>query len=145
MNNRRTLQGIKVVELSTFVAAPVCARMLADMGAQVIPVLEQAFLKKPAAQWLELLREADVVCGILSHLNDATKDEQAIVNEFVQEYTCRNGETCMMPCPPTRLASQPLPKSGRTPLAGEDTVEVLERMGYSAQEIDRLMTDGAVQ
>lgn len=32
------LTGIKVVELSTFVAAPVCARLLADMGAEVIKV-----------------------------------------------------------------------------------------------------------
>jgi len=114
-------------------------------SAQVIPIMERAFRKKTAKEWLREFQDADIVCGILNHMSDATKDEQAIVNEFVQEYTCHNGETCMMPCPPTRLASQPLPKSGFTPLAGEDTVEVLERMGYSAQDIDRLMTDGAVQ
>ena len=32
------LSGIKVLEMSTFVAAPVCARLLADMGADVIKV-----------------------------------------------------------------------------------------------------------
>ena len=32
------LSGVKVVELSTFVAAPVCARLLADMGAEVIKI-----------------------------------------------------------------------------------------------------------
>lgn len=32
------LSGIKVVDLSTFVAAPVCGRLMADMGAQVIKV-----------------------------------------------------------------------------------------------------------
>ncbi len=32
------LSGVKVLELSTFVAAPVCARLLADMGASVIKV-----------------------------------------------------------------------------------------------------------
>lgn len=34
----KPLEGVKVVELSTFVAAPVAARLLADLGAEVIKV-----------------------------------------------------------------------------------------------------------
>ena len=34
----KPLEGIKVLELSTFVAAPVCARLLGELGAQVIKV-----------------------------------------------------------------------------------------------------------
>ena len=36
MNN--TLEGIKVIELSTFIAVPACARFFADLGADVIKI-----------------------------------------------------------------------------------------------------------
>ena len=36
--NERPLAGVKVVELATFIAAPCCARYLADLGADVIKV-----------------------------------------------------------------------------------------------------------
>ena len=34
----RALEGLKVVSLGTSVAAPLCARFLADLGAEVIKV-----------------------------------------------------------------------------------------------------------
>ena len=37
-NTKRPLEGIKVVELSTFIAGPCCARYLADLGAEVVKV-----------------------------------------------------------------------------------------------------------
>ena len=43
--NPKPLGNIKVVELSTYVAAPSCARMLADMGAKVVKI--EAFRGDP--------------------------------------------------------------------------------------------------
>lgn len=36
--NTRPLSGVKVVELATYIAVPVCGRVLADMGADVIKI-----------------------------------------------------------------------------------------------------------
>ena len=33
-----TLSGIRVVELSTFIAVPACARFFADLGAEVVKI-----------------------------------------------------------------------------------------------------------
>lgn len=38
MNENRPLEGVKIVELATFIAGPCCARYLADLGAEVIKV-----------------------------------------------------------------------------------------------------------
>lgn len=37
-STKRPLEGVKVLELATFIAAPCCARYLADLGAEVIKV-----------------------------------------------------------------------------------------------------------
>ena len=112
---------------------------------EIIPIMEKAFLKKSSAEWLAELKAADVVCGRMTHMNEVSKDPQAIENHFVQEYSFRNGRSCMMPCPPIRLASQPDPLAESAPLAGEDTRQVLLQAGYSEEEIEAFIRSGAVK
>ena len=112
---------------------------------EIIPIMEKAFLQKTSAEWMAELKAADVVCSRMTHMSEVSKDPQAIANNFVQEYHFRNGRSCMMPCPPIRLASQPDPLAESAPLAGEDTREVLLQAGYSEEEIAAFIRSGAVK
>lgn len=114
-------------------------------AAQVLPVMEKAFLKKTSAEWLKILKDADVVAGLMTHMRDVPKDPQAIENNFVQELSFPNGKSCMVPTPPIRLASQPEPETKNASLPGADTQDVLARLGYSSEEIEAFRAAGAVK
>ena len=114
-------------------------------SAGIIPIMEKAFLKKTSSEWLTELKAADVVCGRMTHMKDVSKDPQALENSFVQEYRFRNGKSCMMPCPPIRLGSQPDPLAESAPLAGEDTRQVLREAGFSEERIAAWEAEGAVK
>ena len=112
---------------------------------EIIPVMERAFMKKTSSEWIKELKAADIVCGIMNHMRDVTKDPQAIENHFVQEYRFRNGRSCIMPCPPIRLGSQDDPLIESAPFAGEDTERVLKEIGFDEHEIERLINEGAAK
>lgn len=112
---------------------------------EIIRAMEASFLKKPVAEWIRLFGEADIVSSRMNHFRDVTEDEQALVNGYVKTQTFRNGETCILPCPPIRLAS--CEESGLTeaPLPGEQTEQILQRMGYSEEDIREMYACGAVK
>ncbi|MBE6969314.1 MAG: CoA transferase [Ruminococcaceae bacterium] len=114
-------------------------------NAELSAIFQRAFLAKNLDEWTALFKAADIVSGPMSHFRDVAEDEQAWANGFVEEYRFRNGETCVMPCQPVRLASVESKPTKFAPLPGEQTDEVLRAYGYSEEEILGLRARGAVQ
>ena len=95
---KRPLEGVKVLELATFIAAPCCARFLADLGAEVIKVeapagddaltaLAQKFANmdncsvlynaaKPRVQWIVDTAKARNAKGVLVALTKFCDPEE---------------------------------------------------------------------
>ena len=53
---KRPLEGVKVLELATFIAAPCCARFLAELGAEVIKVEAPAGAIPPSTRAVPRIR-----------------------------------------------------------------------------------------
>ena len=73
-NNRLPLEGIRVVEYANFVAAPICGRLLADWGAEVIKI-EPTFgdmMRVVGVQWCFPSTEDE--CPMFEFENSGKKD-----------------------------------------------------------------------
>ncbi|MBQ8852359.1 MAG: CoA transferase, partial [Oscillibacter sp.] len=112
---------------------------------ELMAVMQREFLTRPMDEWSRLFREADIVSGPMAHFRDVATDEQAWANHFLEDYLCRNGETCIMPYQPIRLDSLEIRPARQAPLPGEQTDAVLRDFGYSEAEIAQLHACRAVQ
>ena len=106
-------------------------------------ILQEAFLKKPCAEWLKLARERDVPLVHQCHFSDVTEDEQAWANGYLEHVTFPNGRVDVMPRSPVEMDSVQDLKTVPVPLVGGDTKAVLQQLGYSDAEIEQMYASGA--
>ena len=116
-----------------------------EHAAEVTAIFDEAFKHFTRDEVYEGLK----ACGTISiekasHSLDVAKDEQAIANGFVKEWTDKDGKTIMHPTTPLRFGdNEPAPLL-RGPGLGEHTEQIMEMLGYSAEEIQDYVTRGIV-
>ncbi len=113
--------------------------------AELTPLLEQAFAKLTLEQAIQKMTEADVAHGALYHGYDVPDDPQVLANNYVISYQHRNGEHSPMAMTPITFGGS-VEREIRhpSPLLGEDTMEVMKELGYTADEIAALEAAGAI-
>lgn len=101
-----------------------------------------AFAARPAAEWLELLRDAQIPCGQVNTLDAVVNHPQVAARGFVKTVPSQRG-----PLPvfdnPVRWSGLMTPLGG-VPELGQDTERVLLEFGYDEQELAQLRRDGVV-
>ena len=108
-------------------------------------IFRQAFLTQPSTHWLKMARELDMPVVPLNHFKDVTKDEQAWANNYLEHMHYPNGNVDVMPRSPIEMASLGPIDTKAAPGIGADTDSVLSTMGYSAEDIERMRSTGAIK
>jgi formyl-CoA transferase len=108
-------------------------------------ILEEAFLKRPAAEWVEILNAAGAACGPLNTLDQVFADPQVQLARHVHEVTNSEWGTHKVLGLPVSLSRTPPAVMHAAPKTGEHTRETLERLGYSAATIDTLLSEGVIE
>ncbi|MET3898054.1 crotonobetainyl-CoA:carnitine CoA-transferase CaiB-like acyl-CoA transferase [Devosia sp. UYZn731] len=99
---------------------------------------------KTSAEWLALLRAADIWCGPVYGYADLVDDPQIKHNGTFIEYDHPTEGRVKTPGFPIKFSKTPSQVERGAPLAGQHTRDVLAEAGFDKNRIEALVASGAV-
>ncbi len=111
----------------------------ADLEAKLADVIS----KKPAQEWMDIMSRHDICAAPVLTVAEATEDPHNIARGLVLEVDSPVGKVRQPGIGP-KLSATPGRVRSTAPMPGEQTDSVLDSLGYSATDVARLRTAGAV-
>lgn len=112
---------------------------------ELLPLVEEAFLARPATEWAELLEEAGVPAGPVHEVDEALAHPQVLARDMVVDLPHRDlGEVRTLGSP-LKLSGTPTTLRHASPAYAEHTRELLASMGLDDEAIDAMVQAGAVK
>jgi crotonobetainyl-CoA:carnitine CoA-transferase CaiB-like acyl-CoA transferase len=108
-------------------------------------LLEAAFARRPAAEWVESLNAAGVACGPINTVDRVFADPQIRQADLVADVANATWGPHKVLALPVHLSRTPARVEHAAPMAGEHTREILTTLGYEAADLDVLVADGVIE
>jgi CoA:oxalate CoA-transferase len=113
--------------------------------AELEPLLNEGFRKRPTAEWVERLEQYGIPCGPLNSIPQVTQMPQIKARNMLVPVEHRVLGTLPLVNTPVKLSRTPAGIRGSSPEMGEHSREVLrERLGLSHAELDALAASQVV-
>lgn len=111
---------------------------------ELTAAIEAVTTQKPCAYWLEQLKGAGIPAGPILDYSDVFADPHVRARDMIWEYEAPNADPQRTLGNPVKLSETPAALRRRPPALGEHTRQILAALGYSVEEVDRLLSDGVV-
>ena len=111
---------------------------------EIVKMFEEKFIQKTSLEWRKIFDEADVPGEIVSNWQDVLHDEQAYANGFLEKMKYANGNEGVLATTPVRFGSMGKFDYRLPGGVGCNSVEILEGLGMSRNEIDKLKENGVI-
>ena len=105
---------------------------------KLVPYLQEYFLTRPVAEWVDELQEVSVPCGPINDLAAVFSDPQLLHREMYLEMAHPTLGSIKQTGIPIKFSRTPGGLDRPPPLLGEHNSEILRGMGYSDTDIKRL-------
>jgi succinate--hydroxymethylglutarate CoA-transferase len=101
-------------------------------------------MRETSAHWIGVLNAAGVPCSQVMNLEQVFADPQVVDQQSVVTIEHPGHGQVSLLGPALHVDGTPLPVRRPAPELGEHTAEILQGLGFSAAEIDRLRERGVV-
>jgi crotonobetainyl-CoA:carnitine CoA-transferase CaiB-like acyl-CoA transferase len=113
---------------------------------ELIPLLAPAMKLKTTAHWVQAFEASAVPCGPINTIDQVFENEQVIARGLVRKLQHADGRNVPTVVNPVVLSQTPTHLDRPSPVLGQDTKSVLEKvLGLSSAEIENLTAKGVVE
>jgi crotonobetainyl-CoA:carnitine CoA-transferase CaiB-like acyl-CoA transferase len=107
----------------------------------LVPLLQNIFQKKPAAEWLEKFSQAEIPAAPINTVAEAVDDVQTRARNLIVQLEHPSIGTAKSIANPIRFSNTPVSYRLPPPLLGEHTGEILQSLGYTAEEANKISAE----
>lgn len=107
------------------------------------PILDEAFAKRPASEWADLLNAAGVPAAPVNTVDVALHDPHSQARNMVQDVEHTLGGIIQLIGNPIKMGVTDPPMQS-PPVLGQDTVNLLSELGYGSDQIKQLLVNKVV-
>src|SRR4051812_5838642 len=118
------------------------AKLAANMG-QLAAIFDEVFSAQPMVHWSEAFNGVHVTFGVVRGPQEVINDPQLRANDIVVPLEGAGGKLTSTISSPIQVHGVAKVPAKRAPALGEHNEEVLRQLGFSANEIDGLRSNGA--
>ena len=111
---------------------------------EVIQILSDGFKKLTRDEASKLLTENDIPHSIIANVREVLDSVQAKENLYFHKFTQPNGDKFLESATPAKFGGVTLPKRERAPFLGEQSAEILTKLGYDDEQIEKLKKEGVI-
>jgi crotonobetainyl-CoA:carnitine CoA-transferase CaiB-like acyl-CoA transferase len=111
---------------------------------ELYALLDDCFLGKTTAAWMEVLEAHDMICAPVQDFETLINDPQALANEYITSVEHPTAGTTPIVGFPWKFSETPAHAAAAAPELGQHTEEILLAFGYSWEEIGALRDTGAI-
>jgi crotonobetainyl-CoA:carnitine CoA-transferase CaiB-like acyl-CoA transferase len=112
---------------------------------ELVALLSARLRERTTAEWHELLTAAGVPAAPVADVGDVVTSEQTRALGFLQPVEHPTIPGLRLPALPLSFDRGRAQHASAPPLVGEHTAEILEEVGYTAEEIAALERDGVIR